>query len=50
MMETYYNNLKIDFEQFKINHMFDSSGLMLHITENLRTNDAGLMSIGKDTK
>ncbi|XP_011202412.2 MOXD1 homolog 2 [Bactrocera dorsalis] len=46
MMETHYNNLKIDFEQFKINHMFDSSGLMLHITENLRTHDAGLMSIG----
>uniref|UniRef100_A0A034W5P7 MOXD1-like protein 2 n=1 Tax=Bactrocera dorsalis TaxID=27457 RepID=A0A034W5P7_BACDO len=46
MMETHYNNLNIDFEQFKINHMFDSSGLMLHITENLRTHDAGLMSIG----
>uniref|UniRef100_A0A0K8V1I9 MOXD1 2 n=1 Tax=Bactrocera latifrons TaxID=174628 RepID=A0A0K8V1I9_BACLA len=46
MMETHYNNLNIDFEQFKINHMFDSSGLMLHITEKLRTHDAGLMSIG----
>ncbi|XP_039965559.1 MOXD1 homolog 2-like [Bactrocera tryoni] len=46
MMETHYNNLNIDFEQFKINHMFDSSGLMLHITEKLRAHDAGLMSIG----
>lgn len=46
MMETHYNSLNIDFEQFKINHMFDSSGLMLHITENLRMNDAGLMPIG----
>ncbi|XP_014093768.2 MOXD1 homolog 2 [Bactrocera oleae] len=48
MMETHYNNLNIDFEQFKINHMFDSSGLMLHVTENLRPNDAGLMSIGME--
>ncbi|XP_020714773.1 MOXD1 homolog 2 isoform X2 [Ceratitis capitata] len=46
MMETHYNNLNIDFEQFKLNHMFDSSGLRLHVTEQLRQNDAGLMSIG----
>ncbi|CAD7003312.1 unnamed protein product [Ceratitis capitata] len=49
MMETHYNNLNIDFEQFKLNHMFDSSGLRLHVTEQLRQNDAGLMSIGIET-
>ncbi|XP_053955143.1 MOXD1 homolog 2-like [Anastrepha ludens] len=46
MMETHYNNLEIVFENFKINHMFDSSGLRLYITQSLRANDAGLMSLG----
>lgn len=46
-METHYNNLNPDFEQIQARQMVDNSGLKLQLTQNLRPNDAGVLSIGK---
>ncbi|XP_037935684.1 MOXD1 homolog 2-like [Teleopsis dalmanni] len=49
IMETHYSNIKADLEQLQLQRITDSSGLRIYITENLRTHDAGVLSVGMDS-
>ncbi|XP_036325473.1 MOXD1 homolog 2 isoform X2 [Rhagoletis pomonella] len=48
LMETQYTNLKPDFTQLHSRQMADNSGLRIYFTHVLRSNDAGVLSIGMD--
>lgn len=46
LMMTHYSNLQMNFEPYQMRTMTDNSGLRIIFTQDLRTHDAGILSIG----